>query len=252
MSLDGKTVFITGASRGIGEAAAREFARLGAKVAVAARSVKAVDEIAAEICAEGGHAIGLACDVADYDNFRQAVNRTRSEFGAIDVMINNAGMIEPIAPVWESDPQQWSYALDVNVKGVYHGIRTVLPQMIARGAGTILTVGSGAAHNPMDGWAHYNAGKAAALMLTRSVHKEAGAAGVVSVNLSPGTVATQMQREIKASGINPVSQLDWSDHIPPEWPAKALAWLAGPAGATFNGQEVSLRDPDIRASIGLA
>ncbi len=76
--------------------------------------------------------------------------------------------------------------------------------------------------------------------------------GIRAIGLSPGTVATEMQRQIKASGINRVSQLDWSDHIPPEWPARALVWLAGTDGDEFVGQEVSLRDEGIRRRVGLA
>ena len=76
--------------------------------------------------------------------------------------------------------------------------------------------------------------------------------GIRALSLSPGTVATQMQREIKASGVNPVSQLDWSDHIPPEWVAKTLVWMCGSDADTFLGDEVSLRDPDIRKKVGVA
>jgi len=71
------------------------------------------------------------------------------------------------------------------------------------------------------------------------------------MGLSPGTVATDMQRDIKASGINPVSQLDWSDHIPPEWPAQALVWMCGSDADVFCGTDVSLRDEDIRRRVGL-
>jgi len=88
-------------------------------------------------------------------------------------------------------------------------------------------------------------------MLTRCVDKEAGHAGVRAIGLSPGTVATQMQKEIKASGINPVSQLEWSDHIPPEWVASALLWMCGAEADPYIGQEISLRDDGIRRSVGL-
>ena len=89
-------------------------------------------------------------------------------------------------------------------------------------------------------------------MLTRAADKEARARGLRIMGLSPGTVATRMQREIKASGINPVSQLDWSDHIPPEWPAKALLWMCTPEADAYLGDDVSLRDHDIRKKVGLA
>jgi NAD(P)-dependent dehydrogenase (short-subunit alcohol dehydrogenase family) len=123
--------------------------------------------------------------------------------------------------------------------------------MLARGEGTILTISSGAAHSAIEGWSHYCASKAGAAMLTDMVHAEYGNQGIRAIGLSPGTVATQMQKEIKASGINPVSKLEWSDHIPPEWPARTLAWLAGPDGQRYAGQEVSLRDTNIRNAVGL-
>ena len=81
--------------------------------------------------------------------------------------------------------------------------------------------------------------------------KENGQSGIRAMGLSPGTVATQMQREIKASGINPVSQLDWSDHIPADWPARALLWMCSSDADPWIGQEISLRDESIRTRIGL-
>ena len=83
------------------------------------------------------------------------------------------------------------------------------------------------------------------------VDKENASAGIRAMGLSPGTVATQMQRDIKASGINPVSQLEWSDHIPADWPAKALLWMCSADADDWIGQEISLRDPDIRKRVGL-
>ncbi|MFN3615307.1 MAG: SDR family oxidoreductase, partial [Rubrimonas sp.] len=136
-------------------------------------------------------------------------------------------------------------------KGVFHGLRAALPGMIARGSGVVVNISSGAATSALEGWSAYCAGKAGVLMLTRAAQLEAGAAGVRVVGLSPGTVATDMQRVIKASGVNRVSELDWSDHIPAEWPAQAVVWLCGPDAAEFAGGDVSLRDPDIRRRVGL-
>jgi NAD(P)-dependent dehydrogenase (short-subunit alcohol dehydrogenase family) len=130
-------------------------------------------------------------------------------------------------------------------------MRAVLPGMIARGAGTILTVSSGAATSPIEAWSAYCASKAGALMLTRMGDKENRKKGVRVLGLSPGTVATDMQRTIKASGINPVSQLDWADHIPPDWPARAMLWMCSPDADDFLGADVSLRDPVVRARVGL-
>ncbi|MEO9823375.1 MAG: SDR family oxidoreductase [Paracoccaceae bacterium] len=248
MTVHGKTVMITGASRGIGEAAAHVFAQAGANVVLTARSAAQIGEIADQI---GKQALAVPCDVSSFEDVQNAVDAAGKAFGAVDVLINNAGVIEPVAHIATSDPGAWSRAIDINLKGVYYGARAVLPDMITRGAGSILTVSSGAAHGPMDGWAHYCSSKAGAAMLTRCIDKETRDAGVRAMGLSPGTVATQMQREIKASGINVVSKLDWSDHIPPEWPAKALLWMCGAEADGFIGEEISLRDEGIRRRVGL-
>ena len=130
-------------------------------------------------------------------------------------------------------------------------LEAVLPLMRAQGAGVIVNLGSGAAHTPLEGWSHYCAAKAATLMLTRCAHLENRGRGIRVYSLSPGTVATDMQRKVKASGINPVSQMDFASHAPPEMPARALVWLCTDDAADLAGQEVSLRDPDIRARAGL-
>ncbi|MEC3860878.1 SDR family oxidoreductase [Mesobacterium sp. TK19101] len=249
MDLTGKTVMITGASRGIGAAAAREFAAAGANVAMVARGADAIAELAGEI---GTQAIAIPCDISRYWEMQKAVETCVTHFGGLDVLVNNAGVIEPIAHLSDADPDAWGQVIDINLKGVFHGMRAALPVMLKAGGGTILTIGSGAAHNPIEAWSHYCASKAGALMLTRMVHKENGDQGIRAISLSPGTVATQMQREIKASGVNPVSQLDWSDHVPPEWPARTLVWMCGPGGDDFLGDEVSLRDEAIRKAIGVA
>jgi NAD(P)-dependent dehydrogenase (short-subunit alcohol dehydrogenase family) len=88
-------------------------------------------------------------------------------------------------------------------------------------------------------------------MLTRSLDLENRNYGIRAIGLSPGTVATQMQKEIKTSGVNPISKLEWSDHIPPEWPAAALVWMASPESDEFLGKEISLRDEAIRRRLGL-
>ena len=186
--MTGKTVLITGASRGIGAAAARRFAQAGANVALLARTEEAIADLAGEI---GDKALAIPCDISRY---------------------------------WEVDAA-------VN--------------------GTILTISSGAAHSPIEAWSAYCASKAGAAMLTRATDHETRAQGIRAIGLSPGTVATDMQREIKSSGINPVSQLEWTDHIPPEWPAETLLWLSGPAGDDWLGQEVSLRDENVRRAVGL-
>lgn len=249
IDVNAKTVVITGASRGIGKAAAYAFAAAGANVVLLARGADAIRHIAADI---GAKALAIPCDIADWNAVQRAIGRAASHFGTIDVLINNAGTIEPIELLAASDPGGWGQVIDVNLKGVYYGVRAVLPIMHENGGGTILNISSGAAHHALEGWSAYCASKAAVHMLTKSIHAEQASRNIRVMGLSPGTVATEMQREIKASGINPVSELDWSDHIPPTWPAQALLWMCGPDADIYIGQEIALRDQDIRAKIGLA
>lgn len=248
MYMQGKSVLITGAGKGIGAEAARLFAAAGAQVALIARDRQALAALAKDI---GPGAIAIPCDVSSYQEMAAAVETCQAAFGPLDVLINNAGVIAPIAALSTADPEAWGRAIDINLKGVFNGMRTALPGMMARRSGTILTVSSGAAHNPLDGWSAYCSSKAGAAMLTRCADLEARGAGVRVMGLSPGTVATDMQREIRASSVNAVSQLDWSAHIPPDWPARALLWMCGSDADDWLGQEISLRDMDIRKRVGL-
>lgn len=246
--MQGKVVVITGASRGIGAAAARVFVAAGAKVALLARSADDIEALAREL---GGDAVSMVCDVADPVSVDAAMAAVLARWGRIDVLVNNAGVIDPIARLADADPVLWARAIDVNLKGVFFGIRAALPIMRAQGGGTILTVSSGAAHAPLEGWSAYCASKAGAAMLTRAAHLEEAAQGLRIMGLSPGTVATGMQVAIRASGVNPVSQLDPAVHIPADWPARALLWMCSPAADGYLGQEISLRDAEIRQAVGL-
>lgn len=248
MDMTQKTVLIAGASRGIGAEAARVFAQAGANVILMARGGDRINALAEEI---GSSARAVTGDVARFADVAGAVDTAVQAFGGVDVLVNNAGVIEPIAHLADSDPDAWGQVIDINIKGVYNGMRAVLPVMKAAGGGTILTLSSGAAHSPIEAWSHYCTSKAAVNMLSRCLHKEEAANGIRAIGLSPGTVATQMQREIKASGINPVSQLAWEDHIPADWPARALLWMCSPDADEWCGEEISLRDEAIRRKVGL-
>lgn len=249
--LTGKVAVITGASRGIGAATAREFARRGAKLVLTARTGEAIEAVAREIRDSGGEAAAQPGDVLVYGDVEAVVAHACDAFGRLDVMVNNAGAIEPITHLADSDPETWADAFDVNAKGVYHGLRAALSVMRAQGGGTVVNVSSGAAVNALEGWSHYCAGKAAALMLTRCAHLEYGGEGIRVVGLSPGTVATEMQVAIRESRINRVSRLDPAVHIPPEWAARAIAWLCTAAGATYAGRDFELREDEDRRRVGL-
>lgn len=248
MDMTGKTVLITGASRGIGAETAQVFANAGANVALVARGQREIADLAGEI---GQKAIAIPCNVASSREITAAVDTTVEAFGGLDVLINNAGVIEPISHLSTADVEAWGDVIDINLKGVFYGMRAAVPIMKENGGGSVLTISSGAAHGPVEAWSHYCASKAAVNMLTRCLDKEEAAHGIRAMGLSPGTVATQMQREIRSSGINPVSQLDWDVHIPADWPARALLWMCDPAADGWCGQEISLRDEDIRRQAGL-
>ncbi|MEQ8441971.1 MAG: SDR family oxidoreductase [Alphaproteobacteria bacterium] len=251
MEFKGKTAIITGASRGIGAAAARHLSSLGMNVVLVARSAGAIGNISHEINESGGNAVAVSGDVADFATASNAVELAVDRFGSVDVLVNNAGVIDPIARLADSDPDEWANVVDINLKGVYFGLRAAIPVMERQGGGTIINISSGAATSALEGWSHYCATKAAVLSLTRCADKEYRDRGIRVVGLSPGTVATEMQVSIKSSGINPVSQLDPSVHIPADWVAKAIAYLCTDDAAEFAGTDFSLKTDDGRARVGL-
>ena len=247
IDLSGKTAFITGASRGIGEATARKMASYGAKVILTARTTADIERIADDI---GDSALAIACDVSDHASVRDAISQGVSAFGSLDYCVNNAGTIEPIARIEDSSAEDWSRVMDINTKGVYNVMRYGYEHLVD-GGGVIINISSGAATNALEGWSHYCASKAAVLSLTKCGHKEWHDKGVHVVGLSPGTVATDMQHVIKDSGVNPVSQLDWSNHISPEWVAEAIVWLTTDAARVHDGTDFSIKTEEGRRAVGL-
>lgn len=249
MKMTGRVVVIAGASRGIGAAAARAFVANGDKVVLLARSKKPLRALTDEL---GENALGFTCDVRDFAQVEQAILSGVETFGGCDVLVNNAGVVEPIGALDSIDPKAWGDQIDVNLKGVFNGIRAVLHLMLASGGGTVINVSSGAAHGPYKGWSGYCTSKAGVYMLTRQLHQEYGDQGIRALGLSPGTVATEMQRVIKSSGVGPVAQMEWDDHVPPEWPAKAMLWMTTPEADPWLGDDLRLRDPEILSKVGLA
>jgi 3-oxoacyl-[acyl-carrier protein] reductase len=250
-SLVGKVAIVTGASRGIGAAAALSLGEAGACVVLAARDAAQAEVNAQRINAAGGNAAAVACDVGDYAACQRLVQETTQRFGPLDVLVNNAGVIEPIGAVGDTDPTQWARSIQINLTGAYFAIRAVLPGMIERGRGAIINVSSGAALRPQEGWSGYCAGKAGLAMLTRSIDLEHRAAGIRVFGFQPGTTDTDMQVIIRASGINPISKIPREQLTPVAHPARAIVYLCTADADDLAGKEFSLRDDDFRQRIGL-
>jgi len=251
INLTGKTAVITGASQGIGNASAVLLAERGANVILCARNKEKIETLANTINKKGFVADALVCDVSVYSDVENVIAFCIKKYGQVDILVNNAGTIDPISLLSESDPEQWSRAIDVNVKGVYYGMRAVLPVMKKQKYGTIINMSSGAATSILEGWSHYCSSKAAAQRLTQVADKETGEDDINIIGLSPGTVATDMMKTIKDSNINPVSQLDWSTHITAETAAKAVLFLCGPEGKEFKGTDFSIKTEEGRMRVGI-
>jgi 3-oxoacyl-[acyl-carrier protein] reductase len=249
--LAGKVAIVTGASRGIGAAAALALSEAGASVVLAARTAAQAEANARQIDAAGGKAVAMTCDVSDYAACQRLVHETTRHFGPPDVLVNNAGVIEPIGMVGETDPAEWARSIEINLIGAYYAIRAVLPGMIERGHGDIINVSSGAALRPQEGWSAYCAGKAGLAMLTRSIDLEHRAAGIRVFGFQPGTTDTDMQVTIRASGINMVSKIPREQLTPVAHPARAIVYLCTREADDLAGCEFSLRDDDFRRRIGL-
>ena len=245
-ALDRKVAIVTGASRGIGEAAALALGAAGASVVLAARSAQQLEANVRKIVAAGGKALAAECDVSDYDACQRLVHQTAQRFGPPDILVNNAGVIEPIGMVATDQPQEWARSIEINLIGAYYAIRAVLPGMLERGHGDIINVSSGAAHRPLEGWSAYCSGKAGLAMLTRAIDLEHSAAGIRVFGFQPGTTDTDMQVTIRASGINMISQIPREKLTPVALPAKAIVFLCTKEADDYRGKDFSLNDADFR------
>lgn len=240
--LGGQSALVTGGAGGIGLATCRALASLGASVTFTARSAASLASAQTDLA---GIATGVLCDITD----RAALAALAGQ--GFDILINNAATVEPIGRITDLTVEAFSASIETNLTAQFDAIRLCLPAMLARGRGTVVNVSSGAAHRPQEGWSAYCAGKAGLAMLTRSLHLEYGDQGIRAFGLAPGVVDTAMQGVIRASGINPVSQLPRASLAPADQPGQALAWLCTPAADPLIGQELDIRDPALRAAAGL-
>lgn len=197
-NIEGKVVVITGASSGLGEAAARHLSAEGAKVVLGARRLNRIQALADEINASGGEAIAMQTDVTDRKQVEQLVKLAVDSFGQIDVMLNNAGIM-PQAPLVRLRVDEWDQQIDVNIKGVLYGIAAVLPHMQERKTGHIINVSSVAGHKVIPPGTVYCATKHAVRAIAEGLRMEMSEHNIRSTVLSPGAVDTELPNSITDS-----------------------------------------------------
>ena len=191
------TVFVTGASAGIGAAVVRAFAGAGHRVIAAARSADRLSALAAEFpgaAGDGGLVRPLALDVTDADAHARALADLPPEWAAVDVAVLNAGLARNLAPVWENSSDEVDDMVDTNVKGVLNGIRAVVPGMLRRGRGHVVGLGSTAAHAVYPGGTVYCATKHAVLALMQGLKMDLHGTPIRVTTVSPGLVETEFSR----------------------------------------------------------
>lgn len=232
-----KTAVVTGASRGIGAAAARALAAQGCRVAVCCRARHAQAEaVAAEIRAAGGAARAFCADVADEGAVRAMFDEIRRTLGEPDILVNNAGTAQQKL-FTDITAAEWDAMFGVTVKGAFHCCQAALPHMIRQKWGRIINVSSMWGQVGASCEAHYSAAKAALIGLTKALAKEEGPSGVTVNCVAPGVIDTDMMASFSAAdraalaGETPLGRLGT-----PEDAAAAIAFLASDAGAFFTGQ----------------
>ena len=197
----GKVVVITGASSGLGEAAARLLSAQGATVVLGARRVERIQSLADELTAKGGRALAVATDVTRREEVEALVDAAVQAYGRIDVMINNAGLM-PHSPLDRLKVDEWDRMIDVNLKGVLYGIAAALRHMKERKAGHIINVSSVAGHKVTQAGAVYAATKHAVRALSEGLRQEVKPYNIRTTVISPGAVATELPDSITETDIS--------------------------------------------------
>jgi NADP-dependent 3-hydroxy acid dehydrogenase YdfG len=193
--IQNKVVVITGASSGLGEATARHLAERGAAVVLGARRAERIDALAEELRSKGFKAKSVATDVTVRDQVKNLVETTVHDFGRIDVMLNNAGLM-PLAPLERLKVDEWDRMIDVNIKGVLYGVAAALPHMKAQKSGHIINVSSVYGHVVDPGATVYCATKHAVRALSEGLRKEVKPYNIRTTIISPGAVSTELLEHI--------------------------------------------------------
>lgn len=244
-----KVILITGASRGLGEATARWLAKAGCKLGLNARSEPALQELAKSIGAD--RCLVLPGDVGDPTACKQIVDKTVAHFGRLDSLINNAGVIEPIGPMANIDPQEWWKNLGINLLGPMAACQAAIPEL-RKSEGRVVNVSTGAAVHAISGWTAYCAAKAGLHHLTRTLAVEEP--DIAFFSLRPGVIDTDMQAIIRRDGpgLMPAEMSTYFQSLkdqnrlePPEVPGRALAWLALSGPKEWTGEFIEYGDPRV-------
>jgi len=220
--IEGKVVFITGASTGIGAEVARLLASKGALVAVAARRKEKLDDVVADILSKGGKANAYTLDVTNKKQVEDVVASAVADFGRVDVLINNAGLM-PIRPMSEVNTDEWDAMIDVNLKGTLYGIAAVLPRFIAQGSGHIINLSSVAGVKVFaPGGTVYSGTKFAVSAISEGLRQEVGDKIRVT-SIAPGAVDSDLKHS--TSGTAKETVLDfYRQAIPAGSVARAIAF----------------------------
>ncbi|CAM7501007.1 SDR family oxidoreductase [Citrobacter sedlakii] len=226
-NIKGKVIVITGASSGMGEAAARYLAKQGGRVVLAARRAERIDVIANDINGQGGEALAQTTDVTRLEDVKKLVDTAVAKWGRIDVLINNAGVM-PLSSLDQAKVNEWDMMIDVNLRGVLHGIAAALPIMKAQQSGHIINTASVAGHLVFPTSAVYSATKFAVRALTEGLRKEASTYNVRATIISPGAVSTELLDHISDKDVQAANQ-DYVGKvgIPPETYARMVAFAIG-------------------------
>ncbi|MBU0556793.1 MAG: SDR family oxidoreductase [Alphaproteobacteria bacterium] len=233
--IDGKVAIITGASSGIGRAAALLFAANGAAVVLVARRQDPLDQLVRTVMERGGRALAVVGDVKEERTHQQAVAAAQSTFGGLHIAFNNAGLVGGLKPLAEIQPLEWAEVLAVNLTAAFLGARVQIPAMLEQGAGAIVFTGSFVGNSVgLPGMSAYATAKAGLMGLVRGIAADYGAAGIRANALLPGGTATEMagdavQREW-AAGLHAMKRI-----AEPEEIAKAALFLASDMASFVTG-----------------
>lgn len=193
--LEGRVVIITGGGKGIGKVYAQEFARAGARVLAADIDGAAADSVAKEIRAAGGDAVGTTTDISDVDSTQAMAEAARTQFGGIDVLVNNASLMSALPRrSWLEIPvEEWDRVMAVNLRGMFLSCRAVFPAMRERGRGKIVNISSSRVWEGVPNRLHYTTSKAGVIGFTRALAREVGEFGITVNAVTPGLTLSDTQ-----------------------------------------------------------